>query len=111
MEEISQDELEQLADTLEKVTGVVKKAAEAGKMEELSQDELMRAPQSKPRKSKVLERSYHNWFYQLNHTYAKCSNPDCIDPRGTDSAMVAEVNGKDMCRFCFLAGWNTADAE
>jgi len=102
VEEISSDELEEL------------QAEPESRMEELSPeafDEIMRAPQSKPRKSKVLERSYHNWFYQLNHTYAKCSNSDCIDPRGTDSAMVAEVNGKDMCRFCFLAGWNTADAE
>lgn len=106
MEEISKEELDELADTLEKVTHVVRNASQG--MEEISEDELdevMRAPQSKPRKSKVLERSYHNWFYELQHTYATCENVDCIDPRGTDSAMVAEVNGSSMCRFCFLAGW------
>lgn len=78
-------------------------------MEEISDEEfaeVMRAPQAKPRKSKVMARSYHNWFYETRHTYGKCENPDCIDPRGTDSAMVANVNEKDMCRFCFLAGWN-----
>jgi hypothetical protein len=99
MEEISEDELAEVT--------------AAPQMEEISIDELdavMRAPQSKPRKPRIMERSYHNWFYSLNHSYSKCSNPDCIDPRGTDSAMVAEVNGEDMCRFCFLAGWNQAES-
>jgi hypothetical protein len=83
-------------------------------VEELSEEELsavMRAPQSKPRKPKIIERSYHNWFYELNHSYDKCENLDCIDPRGTDSAMVAEVNGKRMCRFCFLANWNADSSD
>lgn len=77
-------------------------------MEELSPeelDEVMRTPQARPRKPKVLERTFHNWFYSLDHSYGKCENPDCIDPREVDSAMVAEVNGAKMCRFCFLAGW------
>lgn len=77
-------------------------------MEELSPEELeevLRAPQPKKRKSKVLERSYHNWFYELSHIYGKCENPDCIDPRGGETAMVAEVNGSKMCRFCFVGRW------
>lgn len=109
MEELSQEELEELGESLQKVTDVVKKAAGTPQMEEISEeelDEVLRAPQSKPRKSKVLERTYYNWFYQTMQTYGQCENPDCIDPRGTDSAMVAEVNGAKMCRFCFLAGWN-----
>jgi len=80
-------------------------------VEELSPeelDEVMRAPQSKPRKSKTLERNYSNWFYETHHSYGQCENPDCIDPRGNDSVMVAEVNGAKMCRYCFLAGWNAA---
>lgn len=79
-------------------------------MEEISPEqyaEVMRAPQSKPRKSKTLERTYHNWFYETQHTYGQCENADCIDPRGGESAMVAEINGHKMCRFCFLAGWNS----
>ena len=77
-------------------------------MEELSAeelDEVMRTPQSKPRKPKILERNFHNWFYETNHSYGECENSDCIDPRGSDTAMVAEVDGAKMCRFCFLAGW------
>lgn len=106
MEELSSEELAEIANTLEGVASVVKKASEG--MEEISLeelDEVMRAPQSKPRKSKVLERSYHNWFYETKQSYGECENPDCIDPRGTDTAMVAEANGAKMCRFCFLAGW------
>jgi len=111
MEELSSEELAEIANTLEKVTHVVKKASQ--EMEEISPeelDEVMRAPQSKPRKSKVLERSYHNWFYETKQSYGECENPDCIDPRGTDTAMVAEANGFKMCRFCFLAGWKTEEA-
>lgn len=33
----------------------------------------------------------------------KCENPDCTDTR--PSHLVAEVNGKLMCRRCFLNGW------
>lgn len=37
-----------------------------------------------------------------------CENPDCDDPRpGSDRGrnVIAIVNGKMMCRYCFLAGW------
>lgn len=82
-------------------------------MEELSPeefDEVMRTPQSKPRKPKVLERSWHNWFYETEHSYGECENPDCIDPRGFDEVMVTQANGAKMCRFCFIAGWRSESA-
>lgn len=34
---------------------------------------------------------------------AKCDNPNCQDTR--PAHMVAEVGGKNMCRYCFLDGW------
>lgn len=42
----------------------------------------------------------------------KCENPECIDPRPKERGqVVADVNAKLMCRYCFLDGWNTAQQQ
>lgn len=55
-------------------------------------------------------RTIVTWF-KLHHklmdleTYelSKCDNPNCTDTR--ERQAVAMVNGKNMCRRCFLDGW------
>lgn len=57
-------------------------------------------------------RTYDNWFRLPTH-YAECTNPDCIDPRKkkpNEKTMVADVNGGDICRYCYLQGVNKAVA-
>jgi hypothetical protein len=84
--------------------------------------EVLSAPTSsrKPREPKPESgavRDYNTWF-KLRHKFiqelvglpaelslARCSNPVCPHadkPKGA----IAEVNGKDMCRDCFLGGYN-----
>jgi hypothetical protein len=81
-------------------------------LEDISEDELqmvLETPEIPPkrakRKKKKDERTYRGWFYEQQHFYGECENLDCSDPRSKESAMVATVNGKRMCRFCFLEGW------
>ena len=52
-------------------------------------------------------RTYETWFRLSTH-FASCTNKDCIDPRDNKvgKTMVAEVNGGEICRYCFLAGAN-----
>lgn len=55
-------------------------------------------------------RDYETWF-RLPTRFADCSVGDnCIDPRvdknQTGKTMVANVNGSEICRYCFLAGAN-----
>jgi hypothetical protein len=53
-------------------------------------------------------RTYDTWFSLPTH-FGKCSSgDDCIDPRDNmvGKTMVANVNGGDICRYCFLAGAN-----
>lgn len=81
-------------------------------LEDISDDELaavLRAPQAKPRKKKKVERTYRDWFYNTNQSIGECSDPECPDTRGYKQVMVAEVDGKVMCRFSFLAGYGKED--
>jgi hypothetical protein len=39
-----------------------------------------------------------------------CDNPDCVDPRVFQSyerkrQHVVNIDGRNLCRFCFLSGW------
>src|SRR5215831_8346588 len=63
------------------------------------------------------DRSFQAWF-ALNHMLIDhetngmlwCDNPDCIDPRDkTYGQTVVEINGRKMCRFCFVEGWLVAN--
>ena len=62
-----------------------------------------------PKKDPTEPREIQVWF-KLDQFLreAGCENPDCNDPRPeTDQGtqVVAQVNGKYMCRFCFLDGY------
>ena|SRR5215831_17242513 len=59
------------------------------------------------------DRSHQAWF-ALNHLLIDhetndmvwCDNPNCVDPRDNKYGQtVVEVNGRKMCRFCFIDGW------
>lgn len=57
-------------------------------------------------------RTYDTWFKLETH-YRECTNPHCIDPRkkeANEKTMVAEVNGSEICRYCFLEGVNRTAA-
>lgn len=59
-------------------------------------------------------RDYETWF-RLPSRFADCSQgDDCLDPRvdkeQTGKTMVANVNGNDICRYCFLAGASKPNA-
>ena len=47
----------------------------------------------------------HKLFDEETQETAKCSNPNCCDPRGGKGAVVATVSGVKMCRYCFLDGY------
>lgn len=40
-----------------------------------------------------------------------CENPDCGDPREGGGIIVTLINGKYMCRYCFLNGWLVDNPE
>jgi len=79
----------------------------------------------KGKKVDVDVRDYQTWFKLQHEIFDKspgvefgeklleCENPNCQDPRRlagpNKSAMVARVNGRYMCRFCFLDGWLLKD--
>ena|SRR5215831_843327 len=59
------------------------------------------------------DRSYQAWF-ALNHMMIDhetngmlfCDNENCLDPRDKQYGQtVVEINGRKMCRFCFVEGW------
>jgi hypothetical protein len=74
-----------------------------------------------PRKEDTSVRLVNVWFKLQHHicmpdcahrtdspTGNACWNPECVDPRErTDRGVnvVALVNEKWMCRYCFLNGW------
>lgn len=68
-----------------------------------------------PKKDPTEPRDTNTWFNLKNHKIvsrdsdSSCRNPDCLDPRDPkaerDMQIVAEIKGKNMCRYCFLAGW------
>jgi len=56
-------------------------------------------------------RDMETWFKLSTHMMnndtkelLKCENPNCVDPRHK-GILVAQVNGRWMCRYCFLDGW------
>jgi len=56
-------------------------------------------------------RDYQTWFKlatkmidEDTRELLRCENEDCQDPRGS-GIVVAMVNEKYMCRYCFLSGW------
>ncbi len=77
---------------------------------------LLKEDASKPKRGgstktdPTVVRSYQVWF-KLNHHIREegCDNPECVDtrPKQNDKGtnVVALVQGKYMCRYCFLAGW------
>ena len=61
-------------------------------------------------------RDYATWFKLAHKILDKeetevvgCSNESCLDPREGRTILVAEVNGLDMCRYCFLDGYGGVD--
>lgn len=62
----------------------------------------------KPKTTASLPREYPTWF-KLVTVFGSCDNPDCGDPRPEKveegNTMVADIDGKNSCRYCFLAGW------
>lgn len=75
------------------------------------QERAKRASRIKRKKLSTEPRTYDTWFHLPSH-FGNCSNDDCIDPRPNlyGKAMVADINGSDICRYCFLAGVNQAIA-
>lgn len=79
---------------------------------------LLKKPEQKPRRKKGTDyskeetRTYTIWF-TLKTNLGVCSNPDCVDtrPMRTEdgNAMVAEIEGAAMCRYCFLDGYKVND--
>src|SRR5215472_5014034 len=73
-------------------------------------------PKSKQRDPN--DRSYKAWFALSSEILNKetneprrCENPSCIDPRPPrhGGQFVVEINGKMMCRYCFVEGWLTSN--
>lgn len=83
-------------------------------MEELSEEELeavLKAPQTKTRKPKNIDRTYRSWFYDVATSLDQCDNPNCADDRGKSITMCwTHPSGLNMCRFCWLDGWLVEDA-
>lgn len=60
-------------------------------------------------------RDYQTWFKlaqkmidEDTNELIHCENENCIDPRakaGQGGIVCAQVEGKFMCRHCFLDGW------
>lgn len=55
-------------------------------------------------------RTIENWFKIPGDHFGFCENPDCPDDRprkvAEGNALVRPINGKEMCRLCFIEGWN-----
>ena len=84
---------------------------------------LLAVPAKKPRSKKTIDdsvRDHKTWFalkpkiHDDNLVDFKCDNPNCLDTRpAVVTAMgneikkqyVVNVNGHNMCRYCFLDGW------
>lgn len=73
--------------------------------------ELIDQPERAPRRAAKAKdtRDQDTWFKLEHNLMGTCSNPECISiqldrPQGRNR-VTAEVNGYEMCRFCFLYGW------
>lgn len=65
------------------------------------------APQSRSSTISTEPREISIWYKQ-NHVFGTCENPDCSDPRPAGNRgreIMAKVNERKMCRYCFLGGW------
>lgn len=62
-------------------------------------------------------RTHETWFalaHKLIDTstgeLSECSNPNCNDPRtGHRRKMTANINGQEVCRYCFFDGYLLED--
>lgn len=63
-------------------------------------------------KDRTEPRTFETWW-TFFHSLGNCSNPECKDVRPhkveEGNTMVAEINGKDSCRYCFLDGYNRTE--
>lgn len=81
-----------------------------------------RGGKRKPAGPDTSVRDYQTWF-KLAHSFLddetnellRCENESCLDPRALagegKGIVVTQVNGKWMCRHCFLAGWLLDDPD
>ena len=71
---------------------------------------LMAMPDVTPRARKAKDTRDNDTWFKLSHIImGTCSNTNCISvelerPQGRNR-VTALVNGYEMCRFCFLYGW------
>ena len=77
----------------------------------LSPDEIKKLmlPSKGEKGSQTEPREISVW-YKLNHLLREegCSNPQCVDSRPHSDRgrhIVIELNGKYICRYCFLDGY------
>ena len=84
------------------------------KIEELlkaddQREQNKRAGQIRRKNFPTEPRTYDTWF-KLPTKFSNCTNPKCVDPRdnAVGKTMVADVNGGEICRYCFLEGVNKA---
>lgn len=72
-----------------------------------AQQTAKKAAQIRSKKFPTEPRTYETWFKLQTH-FGECTNASCIDPRDNivGKTMVADVNGSDICRYCFLEGVN-----
>jgi hypothetical protein len=71
--------------------------------------------QKKPRGLTTEPREIGVWYKQ-NHLLRErgCDNPDCKDPRDANDRgrrIVIQINDKYLCRYCFLEGWLSPNAD
>lgn len=70
----------------------------------------------KPAGPDTSQRDFQTWFKLAQKMIDEdtrelqlCQNENCQDPRALagegNGIVVAEINGKYMCRYCFLSGW------
>jgi len=67
-------------------------------------------------------RDYQTWFKlaqkmvdEETQELQRCENPSCQDPRALagegNGIIVTQIDGKYMCRYCFLDGWLLPDTN
>lgn len=49
-------------------------------------------------------RTYTNWFKLPHKLHGECQIPSHDEERSTRKKMVADIDGVDMCRWCFIEG-------
>ena len=81
-------------------------------------NDLLSQPEKAPRTSKAKDvRDHDTWFTLVHNISGYCSNGECVaellgvvnqftNQRQGRNRVTAEVNGYEMCRFCFLDGWH-----